>query len=541
MTLKLWLSALLLSFGIFLALLFLSVPTIFLILLIIILALGSAVLTKVFISESNEDHTTLERWLFLFVSSLFVNLIGILVEGDLAIIVPLLLIYGFGLFIFSSKSSFGVYTVLSFIILGVQFFWFGNEFITYTSLWGYLALFFSVMLFLFLYEHDFNARNKAFHLLSDQLDIYQKRSGIQAGGDELVIRTNKDLEILSVSQIAQKKLFSYQSSVIGKKIFTVLYIKDEQSVLIGNNNKLMSDIVEKQEQLTLEKLTLILPNTAKQYSSTLSIHPILNIEGHIEQIEFSLNVPDLNTHLDSQSLFESQKMSFISFFTILEEKLSLGSVSESVFIAQLMKRGYLHMSLIEELGSGRKANLSLVDSAQLIKAVVFNEKKFADIFKSKVLLNVVNQQDKKEEGLFPQTVSSEMRELTGPYYTIQTDAQLLDNLYKVIIYCLLAITASDSVKNITIDVNSDKQHVTIEFLADMSTHAQDSFKRIFESDGQLLKAGTVPYTLGIEGALVNFLLKLTGGVSTISVGAKTKFAISFKRHISKNTRLTSGV
>ena len=541
MTIKLWLSALLLSFGIFLALLLLSVPTIFLILLILILALGSAVLTKVFISESSEDHTILERWLFLFISSLFVNLIGILVEGDLAIIVPLLLIYGFALFIFSSKGSFAVYTVLSFITLGLQFFWYGNEFITYTSVLGYIALFFSVMLFLFLYEHDFNVKNKAFHLLSDQLDRYQKRIGVQGGEDALLIRTNKDLEIISVSQIAQKKLFSYQSSVIGKKLFTVLYIKDERNILIGNNNKLMNDIVEKQEQLTLEKLTLILPNTAKQYNAILSIHPILTMEGYIDQIEFSLSIPNfIIPNIDNQSLFESQKMSFVSLFSVLESKLAISSITDSIFVANLMRKGYLHMNLLEELGSGRQANLSLADSAQLIKNAVVDEKKIADLFKSKILLNVVKQQSKKEDDLFPQTVSADMRELTGPYYTVQTDVQLLENLFKVIIYSFLSITAFDSEKNITIRMNSNKQYVTIEFVADMSTRAQESFRKIFESSGELLKAGSVPYTLGIEGALVHFLLKLTGGTSMISVGAQTKFALNFKRYITKNTQLVSG-
>ncbi len=89
-------------------------------------------------------------------------------------------------------------------------------------------------------------------------------------------------------------------------------------------------------------------------------------------------------------------------------------------------------------------------------------------------------------------------------------------------------------------MNSNKQYVTIEFVADMSIRAQESFRKIFESSGELLKAGSVPYTLGIEGALVHFLLKLTGGTSMISVGAQTKFALNFKRYITKNTQLVSG-
>ncbi len=536
---KIWLSALLVSFVLFVVLLLLKIPTIFMVLLILILGIGSAVLTKIFISEPASTQTMQEKWLFLFVSSLFVYLIGLLVEGDLAILLPLMLIYCFGLFIFNSMRSFFLYSFLAIMAISLQSFLNGVGFslLTTESLWGYLAIFFSLTLFLFLYNHDFKVKSKAFHLMTTELDHYQQRQ--QGGSSEFTIRTNKDLEIISTSEYSQKALFNYQTSVTGKKLFTVLYVKDEKEVLVGNNNKLMNDLVEKQEQITLDNMTLLLPNTAKQYACTLAVHPIITMTGEVEQIEFSLTVPDLRIPMTaSVSIFESQRMAFLSLLMTLKNRLESGNLKDGLFVSQLAERGYRNLNLAEDLNAEFIPELSVIDTAQAMKIIAFQEKKAADSFLSELIVVIDKQYNQQsEDPLFPNTIPAESRNLTGPYYSIQTDRDLFNQLMSLIVFCFFAVTAFDKKKQQTIHITSDNTHVQFTFSAETSIDAQVVFRKLFEKRDVILRAGEVPYTLGIEGVLIERILKLLKGSFEYTVGSRSSVVMRFERYVSGNSKL----
>jgi len=540
MPIKVWISALLLSFILFIVLLLLSIPAIFLVLLILILGIGSAVLTKIFVSDSANDQSSIERFLFVFVSSLFVYLIGLLVDGELSIVLPLMLIYGFGLFIFNSSRSFLLYSFLSVIALVIQMFWIGQDLsINLISMWGYVAIFFALTLFLFLYNHDFKVKNKAYNLLNSELNRYQHK---QTAGeeDEYAILTNSNLEIISLSQSAQKILFSYQTTVVGKKLFTVLYIKDELGVLIGNNNQLMHDLVAKQEQITLEKMTLLLPNTAKQYDCVLSVHPIITMNGVVEQIEFGLIVPDLKIpSVLKTSPFESQRMAFASLLVTLKTQLEVGNVADGLFVSELVLRGYQSLTLAEDLNNETVPNISVIDSAQTLRTIVIQEKKMAHYFKSDLNLDIVKQQKESEAPLFPETVSAERRELTGPYYSIQTDNHFFDRLMSLMLYCFMSVVAFEKDKNISIQVNSDQSNVLFVFSAATGMKAQESFVKLFAKEAEVLKAGIIPYTLGIEGVLIQRLVVVLKATLSFEIGSTSKVTLSFDRYISKNSEISS--
>lgn len=539
MPIKIWIAALLLSFILFVVLLLLSIPSIFLVLIILILGIGSAVLTKIFVSDSSNDQSVLECFLFVFVSSLFVYLIGLLVDGELSIVLPLMLIYGFGLFIFNSPRSFLLYSLLAVVSLIIQMFWVGQELsINLISVWGYVAIFFALTLFLFLYNHDFKVKNKAFNLLNTELNRYQHKQSTSEE-DEYAIRTNSNLEIISFSQSAQKTLFSYQTNVVGKKLFTVLYIKDEQGVLIGNNNQLMRDLVDKQEQITMEKMTLLLPNTAKQYSCVLAVHPIITMDGVVEQIEFGLKVPELKiVSVMKTSPLESQRMAFASMLVMLRAQLEVGNVADGLFVSELAGRAYQSLILAEDLNGEIVPNISVTDSAQALRTIVVQEKKMAHYFKSDFSLDIVKQHNKAEEPLFPETVSPEVRELTGPYYSIQTDNHFFDRLISLVLYCYMSVVAFEKDKTISIHVNSDQSKVLFVFSAVTGLRAQESLKKLFAKEAEVLKAGVIPYTLGIEGVLIQRILVLLKANLSFEIGSTSKVILSFGRYVSKNNKIS---
>lgn len=343
--------AFLLSTIIAIALIFYKVPTTVLQQGIALLLVILLIISRKFVFSDSKVSGTLFRFIFLILSSLFVQLLVISSGGFYSPFLILLHLYTLGVSFLLKIGSAISFLVLSLIIL------FASTFLNQTllnlfqqdpgSAVIYLVSFIVIIPLAQFLMSTYHLKDTISKLLTEHIEIGEKREqSILSGLNELVIVTDMDLKILSFNEAVETNL-KIPGVILGNSLLDVIRLKDNT----GNLATLESLSVNK---VLKDRITHIVDGFLLETKSTpdlrvsVQIRPVTTPAGQINQIAFVIT--DVRpAGLEIHSEFERAQAQQKAVFGEMREALNNANLKNENIKALLLEKNEDDLFLAQEL------------------------------------------------------------------------------------------------------------------------------------------------------------------------------------------------
>lgn len=473
----------------------------------------------------------------LFITSLFVQLLVISTGGFLSPFLILIHLYTLAVsFLLSIQGSLS-FLFLTLGILVIQTVLNSQQFATLKSDPGSYLLY--VVSFLVIVPIS-QFITKRYHLKEDLSVLLSKQvkvgQTILESMHELVFVTDKALKIVIINEAFEKTLKLTKQQVLGKSFFEVLDLKDEQ----GQSANLVSLPIDK---VLTDKTTRIVSGfylytqgKAAPYVVSIQIHPILDIQGKIEQISFVITEGkgigyQSNEHLGLAKALENKNL----HLEILKKQLQGLKLFKESAQLELIEKAEADLRLVSELEDHPiKEEPNVVDVAALANDITLKRGAFAKIL-GVDLKFILGPEDASERALINlRGANVDPRALSLSDFAVPLDNKWLTILLEKILD--LSILLSSNVKNSKVEITcdrGDKDFIKVHILTDTPKLEKVQIDKLLtEYYSNLFESTNLKFGSGLEGFIVRTLssqLNIPVSLDVLTGPPKLRISISLSK------------
>ena len=308
------------------------------------------------IKSSDNQKLTLPKLFILFTSSLLVQVIVISSGGFYSPLLILLHIFTLGAILLLGSSSPIIFLMSS---LGVLIFHISYDRNLYQFFqndpWAVAiyALSIVIVIPLALYlSHSNSVKTKFNNFLRDYIEMSEKRQkSILTALSNMVIITDKNLNINSINIAVERLLRTSIHQVQGKQISELLILKNTQGIRILFNDLPVKQALQDKATRIVEGYSLETKIESLPKPVTIQIRPLTNPSGEITQIVFVLTDPlikiGLNTHTSVNEAIKKRDQ-FLGLLTNSASPLSETSAKQAILTITHIEEDILTTQEIED-------------------------------------------------------------------------------------------------------------------------------------------------------------------------------------------------
>ncbi len=448
------------------------------------------------------------RWTFLFIINLLIQLL-ILYTGALES--PFFIFFHLAFlgisFIFSISNSilfliFSLINLTTYTLLNPESLQLVLE--QPTTLIVYGISFVAFLPIAQILAHQYHIKDRVFDLLKYQVKVEES---ILKDVNELVFVTDIETHILSANETAQRVLNKSFSEMQRKKLFDVLFLKDENGKLIDSSHLELTTLVKNHKPTDICDLLLI-STSAPRKKVCMTIKPISIIEEFEQSITFIIR---------DQTVHQTQNNTIPEYD---ESSLKLEALSENLK-TQLYNKGLTelagqfllinkHQRDIEKLKSltahGLVEKKSVVDIAQLCRDTVNAEQEFAALFHVTLTFTLTNFSDQNLPPFMTKIFKFSPDMATGPFFSANCDVTHTGLLVQKLVEMAVLLSASDSQKNVIVAVEQDfEETVSIKISARASSFSEQDKDALFSKNYENISVQTMQLGSGLEGHIAKMI------------------------------------
>lgn len=465
----------------------------------VLLILDIAIASR--INSATGPKLNLPKLIILLVSSLLVQTIVISSGGFYSPLLILLHIFTLGAILLLGSSSPIIFLASC---LGVLIFHISYDKNLYQFFqndpWAVAiyALSIVIVIPLALYlSHSNSVKTKFNNFLRDYIEMSEKRQkSIMTALSNMVIITDKELNIVSINIAVERLLRTSIHEVQGKPVSEVLFLKD------SSGNRVPFDDLPIKQALS-DKATHI----AEGYSMetkietlpkpiTLQIRPLTNPSGEVTQIVFVLTDPlvkiGFNTHPTITDAVKKRDQ-LLNLLTNSSSPLSEMSAKQVIVLITHLEEDILTVQEMED--HPLQEVIGFVDLVTLIKQVLSG--------KSFFYLSVGNvpelkyEDGDKSEAAFLNLHMEQLGQLNFSKYTAAIDSYLLKLILEKILDFSVVATGNFAKPQINLSLIPD--NIKIEVTFPQSSLTQKDLSSLFIKNYPGMKLATLQNSSGLEG------------------------------------------
>lgn len=353
-------------------------------------------------------------------------------------------------------------------------------------------------------EH-YRLKDKISKILFKQINIQQS---ILAGLNELVFVTDLNLHILAINHAVENNFAVSQTQVENKDLLNIIFLKDIKNSLIDRYSLSIDRIIAEKTARMLPNLLLHFKNSTIPQLVSLTIRPVINAEGEVDQLVFIISPSQI---IDENSEFSKIDFALIRYYALGQElQKQLSSSPHLAFQVEMLKKMGEDIINFEELKHQHlNKGSKLADLAQLCQRIITAKQNWAQMIKVPLQFHYIDFGEKEVSvhipknlaGLFvtPDALTSSV--FTAPISIKWTDI-LLQKLLEIVI--LLSSSILSPKANLTIKKIEGAVLITISAITQtLSSEDQTDLFKI--NYGRLANKSNLFLGSGVEGAIAQLI------------------------------------
>jgi PAS domain-containing protein len=347
-------------------------------------------------------------------------------------------------------------------------------------------------------------------VLHKQLKVVQnEEQSILSSVEELIIITDKDLHIISVNEAVEKILLLSRSELFQKHLFEVLFLKNSSAIILNKEIITLSKIIEEKQELHFDNLLLVTKTGSSEEHYQLHIKPILNLEGNVDQILFTLLNNDLHLHdkteedyvLDliitkHQAMIEDLKRTLLS-----QQLLDLAFKAE---VIGKIDREILYLIALQN--PSFQNTITPINMARLGKNVYEVFHPFAEAMHVNLHYKLLNigTEDVKDIQLADAQISVD--EMTRTLYTAKTNLRWIEILLHKLMDMAIVLSSSSENQSTTLSLQKSDNGLLIKIQSGFTKIDQKDLHYLYTLNfGPLANRTNLMIASGLEGYIAKLI------------------------------------
>lgn len=445
----------------------------------------------------------------VFLTSLLVQMVVISTGGFYSALLILVHLYSLSLGFLISFFVGSSFLILTLVILGGQIYWDPLYQQKFSEDPGMVAIYFvSFLIVLPLAQYvtkTYNLKDKMSKALSEHLNIgRQRENSLLTGLNELIFITDKHLNIVSISESAQKMLKLPLDEARYKYFLDQIRIVNGQGLKILAEELPLEEILQDGATRIVDDLYLITPSGTKS-PVTVQLKPIKDSEDKVNQIVFIIT--DARLSLDTKEHHQDLESVLMRYKQTLSNLRMTMTKAKNPQILPLEILAHIEEDLrlaLEMEDHPLKESISLEDIAFISREVVENKKDFARKLGVKLQFILPADEIGEQSWLNLKTQNVNPESLGKSDFSAPIDATWLKLLVQKLTDLSLLLTAYEPSSKLDLVVSRQESNLLIQFKVNSGQVTKENINQLFIKDyGQLGVNTNLKLGSGVEGFLAH--------------------------------------
>lgn len=477
------------------------------------------------------------KWLFLFCGTMFIELLILATDGTKSPFLILIHLFMVGISFFFSFSVGLLFLMFSFVAIFIDMSFYQDVITTLTTkptaILLQIASLISIIPIAYLVSKQYHAKEMLSSLLKNKLERDQ---AIFSSLQEMIFITDLSCRILSVNDAAARNLQQTPTELLNKSLFDALLLRDNTDKLVTKDAFFPNGDMTKPPKKFSQPFTLMRALTP-QRQVTVSIQPFQATEARLSEVSFIVSFVQSDEKGPSVTL-DKARARYEALMQNIKKQLTLGNLQtlpkDILLLEKIESDTYLFHSLQKEL---KKTALTKIDMARLCKQVLAVNQAFTQGFGVETSYTLHNFGEKDVKPLTVKNYAVKPEELTGPFFTVSSQARQIELLIQKLLDLATLISSSLPIPQkslIAVTVTPKEKEVEVTISATCPPLKKEDLSDIFVPYyGKLAGKTNLLIGSGLEGFLVKQLaeqLSISLDVELIKIPQET---ISFKLIIKK--------
>jgi hypothetical protein len=471
-----------------------------------VLIIGLIFFQKFIFTASNARKVAVIRWLFLFFSSMLVELLVYSTGGFYSSFFVMLHFFALGLGFFLSLKASLFFVFLSALGLLVHLKIDPRLATTLAedpgSLTLYFMSYFIILPFCYFLAQQFQLKAKLANILEKEVSANKI---ILGEINELVFITNLDLKILSVNDTVERALMLSRTEIVSKPIFDILYLRTKNNSFVNADHPLIKDFLTQKVQKRLTEINMYAKNNPAPFNVVVDIKPVADLQGTVEQITFIITNTQTTAKTDSSpdtlSIIKSLQIKQQATLEDLKDKLISGKLAHlagQLYLAKNWGEDSMLLTEIKQINDDKVP--SFVDLAQFTSNMVSQNQEFSHLINNTLSYNLAFSSQTKLAPL-PPGLNLSAIQMTSPYFSTSISIKWFGILLNKLIFIANLLSVATPQKTVLVQVDLyNESIVRIKIAVSGISLLPEEKKMLFiKGYGTLGSSSHLKFASGLEG------------------------------------------
>lgn len=360
----------------------------------------------------------------------------------------------------------------------------------------------------------YSLKDKLLQVVKKELKLKEiQHQALLQGISDIIFVTDKNLDIISTNEAAEKELSLPESGIIHRPLFDVLFIRNTDGKLAKAQSLSIDRVLEEKTTRILKGFQLLVRNKARPRMVDIQVRPITNLEGKVEQIMIMIsdNAPNIKGSSGPHPSLEEAKIKHNALVENLKKLLILKNAPELKVRADLIWRTGADIAVLSELEDHPAVlNPVLTDVAYMCLKSISKSGDFARSLGVSLNFTLPDFSNKDITHLIPKGFQISADSLTGPLFTAPVDIKYLQHLLNKLLDLSILLSSQNKFSQVLLGViREGSTHLKIEiFIPNFQLTEQEKdllFTRYF---GSLALSTNLALGSGLEGYIAKTIANI---------------------------------
>lgn len=478
---------------------------------------------------------------FLFISSLFIQLLVLSSGGFQSIFFILLHLYALSInFLLGYLEAF-VFLVFALLLMIVQAWVINPANINEDmgSVLLYISSFVVIVPLMILSARNYQFKDQLLTLLKKELVLKKsQQETVLEGLNELVLITDNTFNIISANRAAERILSISRAEILGRPLFSVLYLKDQNQKMVSESSELIKNLFSSQQYQSNFELKMLTKNNLTPKDVSVHIRPVKGVEGRVDQMTFIIDEKNSTAFGKAENgiNIEPVRIKQQAMLEELKTKLKEKNLNELTLRVDLVTMAEQDLLLVLELEE-EKLDIKdeMKDIAAICKNIFEQQKSIAETFKVEMSYKLTDFTQEDIEKVVPKgfadnnffKITPDL--VTSRFFTTKVDPEWLGILIQKLTQISILLTSGTAEPKVTITLTHKEAEGLVLRIRSNFKLSQSQAAMIFVPYfGDLNNSTNLRFGSGLEGILAKKLsefLKLPFELNTDNEGLEFKLVL----------------
>jgi PAS domain-containing protein len=357
-------------------------------------------------------------------------------------------------------------------------------------------------------SHHYHLQDRLTKAFAEQA---QAASNLLDSLHQLVVVTDKNYLILSANNAVGELLHQPVNTLVHQPLSSLLFLKDKTGSLLT-----LPDAASLHKPTEIHQLHLLVKNSIRPYMVTVTITPLTQINGQVEQIGVVIEDaqhPQGQADQQLDMLYAKQR----ALLESLQSHLIQRQIMDLAAYVEVAKKVDRDAALLKALQQPIEPQTALVDVAQLLRNVVAQEQPLAQALAATVGFSILNYNQQEAQQLIVGELNLSPMDVTGAFFTAPINTSWFTYFIQEVLDVLILLVSGTPQP--CVEVLLDRQAETtlvITLRAVNSSLTTDLLPQLFTQQYGSLNVPNLRLSSGMEGYLASTIAQQLGLAMTVT-------------------------